>query len=101
MLTIEQVIGTRSFFIGLHFFGTQSGHAYDLGEDSPVVTLSGPVLTLDAVDPITLVGQVDLSGLPEGTQSADVQFTPPPGLDLVSIEPAQVLVGISIRSPAP
>ena len=92
MLTIEQEIGVQSFFIALSFVGTEPGHAYDLGADSPVVTLSGPVATLDALDPITLVGLVDLSGLPEGSHSVDVAFAPPAGLDLVSMEPEQVFV---------
>lgn len=100
-LTIEQVIGTRSFFVALHFIGTEPGMHYDLGDDQPVVVLTGPVLALDALGPLDLPATVDLAGLPEGTNSVDVQFSPPPGLELVSMSPEQVVVVVSSPSPAP
>ena len=102
MLTIEQEIGTRSFFLVLHFVGTEPGRAYDLGDDQPVAILSGTVLALNAIDPIALAGTVDLSGLPDGTSSVVVQFEPPPGLELVSLTPGQVTVSVGPNpSPSP
>jgi YbbR domain-containing protein len=101
MLTIEPETGSRSFFVELHFVGTASGMHYDLGDDQPMVVLAGTLLALDAIAPGDLPATVDLAGLPEGTSSVDVQFSPPDGLELISMAPEQVVVVVSSRSPAP
>jgi YbbR domain-containing protein len=101
MIKIEPETGSRTFFLVLHFVGTAPNTAYDLGSVTPQVVLSGPLATLDKLDPSTLNATVDLSGLPEGTSDVDVQFSPPPGLTLVSMTPEQLSVVVAKSTPAP
>ena len=101
MLTLVQETGSRTFPVSLSFVGTEPGMGYDLGDDSPVVVLEGPLLRLSSIPPNSLLAYVDLSGLPEGTHSVEAQFLAPPGLHLVSLTPDHVVVTVLAASPAP
>lgn len=99
VLTVQQETGTRTFHAGLNVIGNQPGLNYSLSISEVNVTIGGPISALDAVNATTLVASVDVSALAAGDQQATIKFTPPPGLETVSISPAQITVTVTASVP--
>jgi YbbR domain-containing protein len=57
-------------------------------------------VALDALDAATLQATLDVASLALGVSSVAVQFTPPPGMTLVSISPTSVNVTV-VAGPTP
>jgi len=59
------------------------------------VSVAGDIPVLRALTPASLVAVVDASGLSAGRHALPVQVTVPPGLQVVGVEPATVIVTLS------
>lgn len=94
MLKIEQQTGTQTFGVGVVLSGEQPSLSYTVSPDHANVTLGGPTLGLSSLDPALLIATADVAGLTPGTHTITVTFTPPEGLQVISIDPAQVTVTI-------
>ena len=92
---------TRTFSAGVRFTGAGRGLSYDVDVDRLVVTIGGSVADLDRLSGIALVADLDVSGLPPGTETVRVTFQLPTGTTLVSVTPSTVLVTITGTSPTP
>jgi len=101
MLTIAQETGTQTFSVGIVLSAEATGYQYALSTDRVNVTLGGPVETLAAVDASRLVASADVTGLTAGSRSIVLTFIPPDGLNVVSIDPAEVVVAASGGPPSP
>jgi hypothetical protein len=64
------------------------------------VVLAGPVDVLATIDPATLVALADVSAITSGTQTVALSVTPPAGMDVAAILPAQVTVTVNPASPS-
>lgn len=74
--------------------GLEAGLRATLGANLVEVRVAGGVPDLRALSPEGVTAVVDVSGLQEGNHALPVQVTLPPGLQVVSVEPATVLVTI-------
>jgi YbbR domain-containing protein len=94
VVTIAEMTGTRTFQVGVEMVGQDTGNSYVSSPPSVQVVLGGPISALDAVDASQLVATADVSPLAAGSGASPVpvSFTPPPGLDLVSITPDSLII---------
>lgn len=101
VLTIAQETGSQTFHVGVTLSAEQQDYVYTLSVPSVNVTLSGPINGLASLDPAQLLANVDVTGFGTGTKSVTVNVVPPPGFEVASIDPAQVLVTVAAPSPSP
>ena len=101
MITIAQETGTQSFGIGVALIGEQPGFGYVLSPAQVNVTLGGPTTGLSAIDPTQLIATADVAGLSPGDNTVDLVFQPPEGLQIVAIDPAQVVITVTPPPPTP
>ena len=102
VLTIAQDTGTQTFGAGVTLQNEQSGLTYTLSSDQVNVTLGGPILALASFDPTTLVATADVAGAGPGDHAFHLTVQVPVGMNLVSIDPADVTITISAPpSPSP
>jgi YbbR domain-containing protein len=94
VVTIAEMTGTRTFQVGVEMVGQDTGNSYVSSPPSVQVVLGGPISALDAVDASQLVATADVSPLAAGSGATPVpvSFTPPPGMDLVSITPDSLII---------
>ncbi len=95
MLTIAQETGTQTYSVGVSLAGELPGLTYAVAPDRAIVTLGGPTQSLASIDPVLLVGTANVADLPPGTHTVTLEFQPPDGLQLVSVDPAQVTVTVT------
>jgi YbbR domain-containing protein len=95
MLTVAQETGSQTYGVGVALSGEQPGFSYTVSPDHANVTLGGAVATLASIDPAVLVATADVSTLAPGTTTVTLSFQQPDGLDLISIDPAEVTVTIT------
>jgi YbbR domain-containing protein len=102
VVTIGEDTGTRTFQVGVQLEGALTALSYGISPQSVLVTLSGPVTALDTVDATQLAATADITGINDSTGSHDVtvEFAPPAGLELVSIQPETVTVSIVALAPS-
>ena len=101
VIILEQAVGSRTFVAGFVLVGTQCPCSYSYDKSAVAVTLGGPIADLQAVDELDVAAEVDVTGLTPGTHTANFTFTPPPGLEVVSIDPTQVQVTVESTTPEP
>ncbi len=101
VITIEQDVGTRTFVAGFGTTGTPCACSYQYDKTAVAITLGGPIAELQAVDELAVAAEVDVTGLAPGTHLVTFVFTPPVGLQVVSIDPAQVQVTVEATTPEP
>ena len=70
----------------------EPGMRADLTTTLVEVRVAGELPVLRALSPASLVAVVDVSGLEVGQHALPVQVTVPPGLQVVGVEPATVIV---------
>jgi YbbR domain-containing protein len=99
-LTIERDTGTRTVLLAVVADGTSADRTYVLSATQAQVVLAGPIDVLAAIDPATLVAVTDVSSITSGTQTVSLAVTPPAGIDVVAILPAQVTVTVTTASPS-
>jgi YbbR domain-containing protein len=100
-ITLRPVTATRTFSAGVRFTGAGRGLSYDVDVDRLVVTIGGSVADLDRLSGISLVADLDVSGLQAGTEAVPATFQLPTGTTLVSVTPSTVLVTITGTTPTP
>ncbi|MEP7158359.1 MAG: CdaR family protein [Chloroflexota bacterium] len=69
MLTIEQEIGTRSFFAAVTLVGTDPALLYEVDVSQIQANAEGPVSVLADIDPASVIATVDVTGLGVGTHA--------------------------------
>jgi YbbR domain-containing protein len=92
MISIAQETGTQTYGVGVALAGEQVGYSYSVSPDHVNVTLGGPTLTLSSLDATQLVATANVAGLTGGSRTVTLTFEVPQGLNLVSIDPADVIV---------
>jgi YbbR domain-containing protein len=97
-LTISQQSGSRTYLSGLLLAGASPDLTYTPAVTQVSITLQGPLVELDGVDPGQLVAQVDVTDLPPGSHVVPVTVAPPGGLEVVGISPSEAMVNVE---PAP
>jgi YbbR domain-containing protein len=101
-IDLVQDTGSRSFEIGLQLRNAGSDTTYDIAVDRVIATVAGAISDLDALDPTTLVANLNVIGLDPGTHRVRATLSLPTGLDLVSISPQEVSVTVTPRpTPTP
>ncbi len=95
VLTIAQETGSATFQVGIALSGTSGTLNYSLATSQTLVILSGPTATLQGLDAVSLTATASVAGLAPGNQTIRLAFDPPPGLEVVSMTPAEVSVVIS------
>ena len=100
VVTIGEDTGTRTFQVGVQPDETHFGGAWAIDPPQVSITLGGPITALDAVDASTLVAIANTAQL-NADGRAPVTFTPPSALDVVAMNPGDVLVtSLPVSSPA-
>jgi YbbR domain-containing protein len=96
VVTIAPASGTQTFQVGLEMVGQDAANTYAMSQSSVQLVLGGPVATLDALNASQLVATLDVSSLTSEASpvSVPVSFTPPPGLDIVSMNPNSVTITV-------
>jgi YbbR domain-containing protein len=97
-IRLRPVTGTRTFEAGLVLVGARPDRTYDLSTNRVVVTIGGSVADLDRLSGVSLVLNVDVTGLDVGTHSVPVSANLATGLTLVAASPNPIEVTVS--SPA-
>ncbi|HUR16202.1 MAG TPA: CdaR family protein [Candidatus Limnocylindrales bacterium] len=103
LIVIDEDIGTRTLQIGVQMAGERSGFAYVPRTDRVAVTLGGPIAVLDAIVPSQLVALLDMASYATagGEFNVPVEIEPPPGLEIVTIDPPEVAVFIAALPTSP
>lgn len=99
-LTIARDTGTRTVQVAVVLDGANSSLTYAPSATQVEVVLAGPVDVLATIDPATLVALADVSAITSGTQTVALSVTPPAGMDVAAILPAQVTVTVNPASPS-
>ena len=98
-IVLRPVTATRSFEVGLQLVGQAADLVYDVALDRVLITVGGSTADLDRLAGSTLVADLDVSGLDEGSHDVPVTADLPAGVTLVGASPANVTV--TIRAPGP
>lgn len=101
LASLVEDAATRNFQVGLRLLGADPALEYELGSTHILVLLGGTMSELDTVNPALLVANLDVGALEPGSNLVAVTFTPPPGLELLSIAPSQVTVVVNDLLPQP
>lgn len=94
-ITLRPVTATRTFSAGVRLVGAGRGLSYALDTDRVLVTIGGSAADLDRLSGATVVVDLDVTGLPPGTEIVPVTLTLPTGATLVAASPSSVAVTIS------
>jgi YbbR domain-containing protein len=93
---------TRTISIGVVLEGARADRIYGLSTPSVTITIGGASAALNAFDTSTLFGSVQVGELTPGTHTLKVTVSVPPGIKVVSINPAQITVTVTVPpSPSP
>lgn len=97
-VTVIALNGTRPFpAVAVQVTGAASGLVGETDPPTVSVVVSGPLPTLAALGPEALSALVDASGRGPGSAPADVTVRLPPGITLVSLQPARVTLTMRAR----
>ncbi len=94
-ITLRQVTATRTFEAGLRLVGATSEFEYRPSVDRVLLTVGGSVADLDRLTGSTIVADLDVTGLAEGTTDVPVTADLPAGVTLVGASPQTVAVTIT------
>jgi YbbR domain-containing protein len=92
MVAISETTGSRSYLVGLTILGARPDLTYRPAVTQLTVTLEGPLALLSNLDVGQIAAQIDVAELEAGIHVVPVDVRPPPGLQLLSVSPAEVLV---------
>jgi YbbR domain-containing protein len=95
VIHLQSPASTRSVIVGVVLAGTRSDRQYSLSAPSVIVTLGGATAALNALDASTLVATASVAGLDVGTHTVTVTYSPPAGIRVLAISPAQITVTIA------
>ncbi|HEX3264785.1 MAG TPA: CdaR family protein [Candidatus Limnocylindrales bacterium] len=99
-IRLRPVTATRTFEAGLVLTGARSDRDYALSTDRVLVTIGGSVADLDRLTGTTIVLNVDVGGLGDGTHKVPVSANLQTGLTLVAASPGSVDVIVTPAPPA-
>ncbi len=97
-IKLRPVAATRTFNAGLRLLGASNELRYALSTDRVLVTIGGSTADLDRLSALTLVVDLDVTGLGAGVHDVPVTANLPAGTVLVASSPDKVRVTIA---PAP
>lgn len=92
---LRESIQARTFGLAVQCSGQPVGSTCVPQVGQLAVTLRGTLAALDAVDPVTLIALLDVTGLAPGNHQVVPELTAPDGLLIVGISPGSVTVVIS------
>ncbi len=98
-VTFRPVTSTRNFEVGYRLVGDDIDLRYSTAVDRVHITVGGSKADLDKLDGATLVADLDVSDLEAGTTEVEVTVDLPPGLTLVSADPARIPVTVTAPPP--
>lgn len=100
--TIGPLSGSTTYTVAVVLTGTSPDLTYALSTGSTLVTVSGTMAALDALDGASLRAVADVSGLGVGAHTVTLRVQVPNGLTVSSLSPSQVTVSIgSTPTPTP
>ena len=90
-ITVIQLSGTRPFpVVAVQVIGTGAGLVAETDPATVNVLVAGPTATLATLGIDSVVATVDATGRGAGTGPADVVLKVPPGVTVISLQPARV-----------
>ena len=90
-ITVIQLSGTRPFpVVAVQVIGTGAGLVAETVPATVNVLVAGPTATLGRLGIDSVVATVDATGRGAGTGPADVVLKVPPGVTVISLQPARV-----------
>jgi YbbR domain-containing protein len=98
-VTFRPIMSTRTFEVGYRYVGDDIDLRYSVPVDRVVITVGGSKADLDRLEGSTLVADLDVGDLEPGTTDVDVTVDLPPGITLVSADPASVPVTVTAPPP--
>jgi YbbR domain-containing protein len=98
---LRPVTATRTFQAGLVLVGAGADQEYQLSTDRVLVTIGGSLADLDRLSGATLVLNVDVTGLEDGTHVVPVSANLQTGLTLVAASPNPIEVTVTTAQPPP
>jgi YbbR domain-containing protein len=102
VIHLSSPAATETVAIGIVPDGARPDRVYSFSTLSATVTLGGAAAALNVFDTSSLVGIVSVGPLGPGTYTVQVSVNVPPGIKIVSQNPAQITVTVSLPpSPSP
>jgi YbbR domain-containing protein len=97
-ITVIPLTGTRPFpVVAVQVTGASAGLAGDTDPTTVSVVVAGPSAALAALGPTDITATVDAGGRGAGSFTADVVLRAPPGVTIVSVQPARVTVTMRLK----
>ncbi len=95
---VQAVTETRTLTVAVVLDAARNDRNYSLSVTQVMVTVSGPVAALNALDTSTLVAVASVGTLGPGTYSVQLSLSPSPpaNVQLVRIEPVSVQVTVAV-----
>jgi YbbR domain-containing protein len=101
-VSIQPVVGSRSFNAGVTTTGNEAGLVYQLSTNQAIALVGGPIADLDRLDAAQFVLLAPVGGLGAGSHEVTLTANLPVGLTLVSVNPPTVIVTVTAASsPSP
>jgi YbbR domain-containing protein len=101
-VTIQPIVGSRSYEAGVITSGAQAGLDYHLSTNRAVALVGGSLADLDRLDAAAFQLLAPVAGLGPGTHEVTLTANLPLGLTLVKVDPPTVTVTVTPSgSPAP
>jgi YbbR domain-containing protein len=94
-ITIQPIVGTRTFDAGISLSGARADLLYSLSVNHALATAGGPLADLERLDAATFVLTAPVGGLGVGSHLIKLEANLPIGLGIVTIEPTDVIVTIA------
>ncbi len=97
-VTVIQLSGTRPFpVVAVQTLGVGAGLVAETDPVTVSVLVAGPTATLATLGVDSVVATVDATGRAAGTAPADVVLKVPPGVTVITLQPARVTLTIRSR----
>ncbi len=100
VLTIVADEATATLLVGLRQVGTRCDCLYSIPTAAVSVTFAGSATALQEMDPASLQATFDVTGLDPGSHSVPIVVAAPGGLQVVTVTPPRLTVGVQPASPA-
>ncbi len=93
---------SRTVTVGVAPDGARPDLIYTLSTPSITVTIGGATAALDAFDTSTLTATVSVASLDAGVHAVPVSISLPPGIKMLSMNPATIQVTVTVpATPVP
>jgi YbbR domain-containing protein len=95
IVTFTEAIGSRSYEVGTSITGARPGYAYQLGQPSVDLVISGPVQQLDDLSAEAIDVEIPVAELEVGDNAVMPVITTPRGTNVVRVTPETVTVTVT------